>query len=79
MAAIVKQLMQGRPSMAEPTPRLRQQHKKDGTKSVLEQFFTTLEEMVAKYSIICTVVDALDECQDSDGNRSLFLATLRDL
>lgn len=79
VAAIVKQLAQRRPSMAEPIARLYEQHEKCGTKPVLEKILTTLQEVTAKYSTIYIVVDALDECQDSEGDRSLFLAKLRDL
>ncbi|KAF1970704.1 hypothetical protein BU23DRAFT_537789 [Bimuria novae-zelandiae CBS 107.79] len=79
LAAIVKQLVQGRPSMAEPVARLHKQHADRGTKPSLEEIFGALREVVAKYSTVYVVIDALDECRDSDGTRSQLLARLKDL
>ncbi|KAF2463616.1 ankyrin, partial [Lindgomyces ingoldianus] len=79
LAAVVKQLVQARPSTAEPIERLHKQHANRGTKPSLEEIFSTLWEVVAKHSIVYIVVDALDECRDSDGTRSQFLARLREL
>ncbi|OCK74174.1 hypothetical protein K432DRAFT_438081, partial [Lepidopterella palustris CBS 459.81] len=79
LAAVVKQLVQARPSTAEPIERLHKQHANRGTKPSLEEIFDTLREVVAKHSIVYIVVDALDECRDSDGTRGQFLARLREL
>jgi Cdc6-like AAA superfamily ATPase len=79
LAAIVKQLVRARPSAAEPVERLHKEHADRGTKPSLEEIFGTLREVVAKYSVVYIVVDALDECRDSDGTRSQFLAKLREL
>ncbi|KAF2679335.1 hypothetical protein K458DRAFT_347022, partial [Lentithecium fluviatile CBS 122367] len=79
LAAVVKQLVQARPSAAEPVERLYKQHANRGTKPSLEEIFSVLREVVAMYSIVYVVVDALDECRDSDGTRSQFLAKLREL
>jgi Cdc6-like AAA superfamily ATPase len=79
LAAVVKQLVQARPSATEPVERLYKQHANRGTKPSLEEIFSALREVVAKYSIVYIVVDALDECRDSDGTRSQFLAKLREL
>ncbi|KAF1953955.1 hypothetical protein CC80DRAFT_476890 [Byssothecium circinans] len=79
LAAIVKQLVQARPPIAEPVERLHKQHADQGTKPSLEEIFSTLQDVLAKYSTVYIVVDALDECRDSDGTRRRFLAKLRDL
>ncbi|EDU40458.1 ankyrin repeat domain containing protein [Pyrenophora tritici-repentis Pt-1C-BFP] len=79
LAAIVKQLVQGRPSTAEPVERLYKQHADRGTKPSLEEIFGALREVVAMHPTVYIAIDALDECRDSDGTRRLFLARLRDL
>ncbi|KAL5377140.1 hypothetical protein DPSP01_009953 [Paraphaeosphaeria sporulosa] len=79
LAAIVKQLVQSRPAMAEPVARLYKQHADRGTKPSLDEIFSALQEIVAKYSTVYIVIDALDECRDSDGTRSQVLARLKDL
>ncbi|KAL5381794.1 hypothetical protein DPSP01_006977 [Paraphaeosphaeria sporulosa] len=77
LAAIVKQLVQGRPSIAEPVARLHKQHADQGTKPCLEETFGALRDV--KYSTVYVVIDALDECRDGDGTRSRLLARLKDL
>ncbi|KAH9864036.1 hypothetical protein J1614_009969 [Plenodomus biglobosus] len=79
LAAIVKQLVQSRPSAEEPVARLHSQHADRGTKPSLEEIFCTLREVVATYTTVYVVIDALDECRDGDGTRSQLLARLRDL
>ncbi|OAG05032.1 uncharacterized protein CC84DRAFT_1148141, partial [Paraphaeosphaeria sporulosa] len=79
LAAMVKQLVQGRPSIAEPVARLHKKHANRGTKPSLKGIFGVLREVVAKYSTVYIVIDALDECRDSDGARSQLLARLKDL
>jgi hypothetical protein len=79
LAAIVKQLVQGRPSAAEPVERLHKKHYDRGTKPSVQEIFSALQEVVAKYSTIYIVIDALDECRNSDGTRGQLLARFKDL
>ncbi|KAF1950514.1 hypothetical protein CC80DRAFT_426705 [Byssothecium circinans] len=79
LAAILKQLVQGRPSIMEPVARLHKQHAERGTTPSLNEIFGALQCVVANYSSVYVVVDALDECPDQDGTRHQFLAKLRDL
>jgi Cdc6-like AAA superfamily ATPase len=79
LAAMVKQLVQARPSAAEPVERLHMRHADRGTKPSLDEIFDALREVVAKYATVYILVDALDECRDRDGTRSRFLARLREL
>ncbi|PVH90781.1 hypothetical protein DM02DRAFT_411112 [Periconia macrospinosa] len=79
LAAIVKQLVQGRPLAAEPVEQLHKHHADRGTKPSLDETLGALKEVLLKYSTVYIVVDALDECQDSDGTRRQFLAKLREL
>ncbi|MCJ1470496.1 hypothetical protein MMC07_009142, partial [Pseudocyphellaria aurata] len=79
LAAILKQLLQARPDLAEPVIRLHKQHANRDTKPSLEEIFVALQSVVVKYSSVYVVVDALDECSNQDATRGRFLAKLRDL
>jgi Cdc6-like AAA superfamily ATPase len=79
LAAIIKQLVQGRPSAVEPVERLHKKHYDRGTKPSIEEIFDALREVVTKYSTVYIAIDALDECRDSDGTRSQLLARLKGL
>jgi hypothetical protein len=76
LAAILKQLVQSRPSIPEPVKNLHNQHAGRGTRPSLNEVFNALQEL-ANSSTIYIVVDALDECHDD--NRRQVLAKLRDL
>ena len=79
LAAILKQLVQARPSLVEPVERLYQQHIDRGSKPSLDEVFGALRSVLAKYSTVHVVIDALDECRDSDGTRHQLLVRLREL
>lgn len=79
LAAILKQLVQVRPSIVEPVERLHKQHANRGTRPSLDEMFGALRDVVASYSTIYIVIDALDECRDIDGTRRQLLARLQEL
>ena len=79
LAAILKQLVQARPSLGGPIEQLHKQHASRGTRPSPDEVFSALRDVLAYYSAVYIVVDALDECQDSDGTRRQFLAKLHDL
>jgi len=78
LAAILKQLVQARPAIAEPVTRLYNHHA-NRTRPSLEETLSALQSVLTNYSSVYVVVDALDECQEKDGTRSQLLAKLRDL
>ncbi|KAH8696897.1 ankyrin repeat domain-containing protein [Phaeosphaeriaceae sp. PMI808] len=63
LAAILKQLGQGRPSALGPVERLHHKHASRGTRPSLDDAFSALRDVVAQYPYVFIVVDALDECQ----------------
>jgi hypothetical protein len=79
LAAILKQLVQAQPSLIEPVEQLHMQHAQRGTRPSVEEIFAVLHSVLAKFTAVHVVVDALDECRDSDGTRRFFLAKLQDL
>lgn len=79
LAAMVKQLVQARPSAAEPVERLHKQHADRGTKPSFDEILSAFQEVVSKHLTVYIVVDALDELGTRDGTRTRLLARLRDL
>ena len=54
-------------------------HKTTDTRPSVEEFSSTLHAVVAMYSRVFIIIDALDECQSSDGCRARFLSELFDI
>jgi hypothetical protein len=77
LAAILKQLVQGRLSTVDHIEQLYQKHAGRGTKPSLDEIYNALRDVLAHYPAVYMVVDALDECQES--TRRQFLAKLREL
>lgn len=77
LAAILKQLVQGRISLIEHIERLHEHHVKQKTRLSLNELFATLNAVIADYSTVYLVIDALDECNYHD--RTNALAKLREL
>ncbi|KAI9745907.1 MAG: hypothetical protein M1818_000588 [Claussenomyces sp. TS43310] len=72
LANLLKQLANSRSSLPESVKML-------CTRSSLDQVSNTLHSVAALYSKVFIVVDALDECQTSDGCRTKVLAELFNL
>lgn len=79
LGAILKQLVQTRPSIVEPVEQLHKQHIDKGTKPSADEIFGALQSVLAKLSTTYVVVDALDECPNGNGTRHQFLTQLRAL
>ena len=79
LAAILKQLVQARPSIPEPVSRLYEDHYSRKTRPLLKEIFSALQNVVKSIARVYIIVDAVDECSDQDGTRSRLLAKLRDL
>lgn len=67
LASLLKQLTRGRSSMPDCVRALHGQHINTRTRPSLEGMSTTLQAVAAMYSRTFIVVDALDECQSSEG------------
>ncbi|KAF2462657.1 uncharacterized protein BDR25DRAFT_330111 [Lindgomyces ingoldianus] len=79
LAAILKQLVQGRPSAAEPVVCFYNYHIRYRTKSLLEEVSNALHSVLTSCLIVYLVVDAWDECSNKEGTRSQLLNKLHDL
>lgn len=72
LASLVKQLARNRPSLPES---LKTFHRKQIRLSA-DEILETLRSVTSTYSRVFIVVDALDECQVSDGCRAKLLSEL---
>jgi hypothetical protein len=79
LASLLKQLIQGLSSAPESIKRLYEQHRHKRTHPSIDEISQTLQSVVRDYSKAYIIVDALDECQVSDGGRKRFLAELFNL
>jgi Cdc6-like AAA superfamily ATPase len=79
VAAILKQLIQERPMFGEPVAALYKRHADRRTRPSLDEILTALNSVINCYSKVYIILDGLDECTDSNGTRSEFLANLHSL
>ena len=79
LASLLKQLAESYPSLPGSVKDLYDRHKDKRTRPLLEEISSTLHSVAAKYSRVFIVVDALDECQASDGCRARLLSELFNL
>lgn len=79
LASVLKQLAEGKPSLLESVKDLYNQHKGKRTRPSLDGILGALQDVAATYSRVFVIVDALDECQASDGCRTRFLSELFNL
>jgi hypothetical protein len=76
LASLLKQLAQGLSPLPEIIKSLYDSHKKNQTRPTFNEFSSALQSVAALYSRSFIVVDALDECQASDGCRMKLLTEL---
>lgn len=78
LANLLKQLAERRDSLPESVKTLYNQHKNQRTQPLYTEIQRTFQSVVAIYARVYVIVDALDECQTSDGCRRTFLSELFD-
>jgi Cdc6-like AAA superfamily ATPase len=79
LASLLKQLSQGQSSLPDSVRDLYDQHKQKRTRPLFDETARALQFVAAIYSRVFIVIDALDECQVSDGCRSRFLSEIFNL
>jgi hypothetical protein len=79
LACILQQLVQKAPVVSDRISSLYQKHTREKTRPNVNEWSELLQLTVQKMSKVLVVVDALDECSDSNGGRETFLAELRKL
>jgi hypothetical protein len=76
LASLLKQLVQEQPSIPESVKSLYKSHKDKRTRPLFDEVSEVLQSVVAAYSRAFILIDALDECQVSDGGRRTLLSDI---
>jgi hypothetical protein len=79
LASLLKQLAMCQPSLPSTVKDLSDRHKTKGTRPSLDEILMSLQAVVTMCSRVFIIVDALDECQVSDGCRSIFISKIFEL
>jgi hypothetical protein len=79
LANLLRQLVQGQPSLLKDVKLLYDKHKDKYTRPSFDEILKALHSVTAMYSRAFIVVDALDECQSSNRCRSRFLSEIFNL
>ncbi|KAI9854336.1 MAG: hypothetical protein M1813_001290 [Trichoglossum hirsutum] len=79
LASLLKQLSQGQSSLPDSVRALYAQHKQKRTRPLFDEIARALQFVATIYSRVFIVIDALDECQVTDGCRSRFLSEIFNL
>jgi hypothetical protein len=73
LTSLLKQLAESQPSLPAIIKELYDRHKTKQTRPSLNEITRSLQAVTALYSRVFIIVDALDECQVSNGCRQRFL------
>jgi Cdc6-like AAA superfamily ATPase len=73
LACLLRQLLHGQQAMPHSLRMLYHQHIGMGTRPSLDEISGAIQSVSAKLLRLFIVIDALDECQNSDGSRTAFL------
>ena len=76
LASLLKQLSQERSSLPDSVKALYDQHKDKRTRPSFEEISRALYSVATTYLRVFIIVDALDECQQSEGCRTTFLTEI---
>ncbi|KAH6603497.1 ankyrin repeat [Trichoderma cornu-damae] len=79
LASLLKQLSRGRASLPDCVKEMYSQNNDKRTRPSLSEILTALHSVAVMYSRVFIIVDALDECQASNGCRQRFLTELFNL
>jgi Cdc6-like AAA superfamily ATPase len=76
LASLLKQLSRGRSSLSDSVKSLHDSHNGKRTRPLFDEISKALQSVADLYSRVFIIIDALDECQASDGCRSRFLSEI---
>lgn len=76
LGSLLKQLAKGQNPLSRALIELYDRHEKKQTRPLLEDISKALHSVVASYSKVFIIVDALDECQAVDGCRTRLLSEI---
>lgn len=76
MTSLLAQLVKGRSNLPETIISMHQRHADRGTRPSVEEIIIAFHSVASTYSRIFFVVDALDECSNTDNTRKRLLEEL---
>lgn len=76
VGSLLKQLAERLPSLPDGVKKLYEQHETDRTRPATQDIVATLRTVVQSYSRVFIIIDALDECQVSEGCRDRLISEL---
>jgi AAA domain len=79
LLSLLKQLIQDRLSVPESVKNLYERHQPKRTRPSLDEISKAMHSVITDYSRAFIVIDALDECQVSDGGRKRLLSEISNL
>ncbi|KAH0535997.1 hypothetical protein FGG08_007114, partial [Glutinoglossum americanum] len=79
LSSLLKQLVQKQVSVPESVKTLYECHNRERTRPSFNQILEALKSVTAQYSRVLIIVDALDECGVSNGERQKFLSAIFNL
>ena len=79
LSSILKQLSQERSLLPDSVKALHDQYRKKRTRPSIDELSRALQSVAALYSRVFIIVDALDECQVTNGCRARFLTEIFNL
>lgn len=79
VASLLKQIIQGEPSLLHIAKSLYEKHKDKHTNPSLDELSNALQTAVATHSKVFILIDALDEIQSHDGHREKLLSAIFNL
>ena len=79
IASLLHQLVQKKAAISDVIASLHRQHTKKKTRPTLTDYTDLLQSEARGFSKVFIVIDALDECSESNGTRDSFLTEIRKL
>ncbi|KAK2762720.1 hypothetical protein FQN54_000894 [Arachnomyces sp. PD_36] len=79
LASLLKQLIREQISFPESIRSLYNRHNGKGTRPKLDEILSALQSVIPTYARTFIIIDAVDECGNSDGSRSRLLSAIFDL
>lgn len=76
LASLLKQLAEGKPSLPRSVKDLYNRHNTKRTRPSLDETSKSLQSVITTYSRVFILVDALDECRETDNHRARFLTEI---
>lgn len=79
LASLLKQLLQSLSTLPETAKSLYNKHNTRDSRPSLEEISNTLPSVIKLYSRVFILIDAIDECRESDGSQTRFLQEVFEL